>query len=161
MDVGRIAERVMTMDDKAWARHANPWSGWSRVAILPLLALALWSRVWIGWWCLVPVAGVALWAWINPRAFPAPTRLDSWMSRGVLGERLWLARAARPIPPGHARAARLLNSAAALGALPLAVGLWQLDPGLTLAGLILAMGAKLWFLDRMAWLKADAEAGRF
>lgn len=36
-------------------------------------------------------------------------------------------------------------------------GLALLDAGLTLAGLVAAMGGKLWFLDRMVWLKADME----
>jgi hypothetical protein len=54
--------------------------------------------------------------------------------------------------------ARLLNVAAGLAILILAIGLWRLDFGLTLAGLFASMGAKLWFLDRMVWLKADTVA---
>ena len=50
----RIA-RAHGMDDDSWARHANPWSVWTRVPILPLLALAIWSRSWIGWWAVLPV----------------------------------------------------------------------------------------------------------
>jgi hypothetical protein len=38
----------------------------------------------------------------------------------------------------------------------LAIGFWMLDFGLTLAGLSVAMGAKLWFLDRMVWLNSEA-----
>jgi len=37
----------MGMDDATWKRHANPWSGWSRITILPLLCLAIMSRVWV------------------------------------------------------------------------------------------------------------------
>jgi len=37
-------------------RHANPISVWTRFAVLPLLALSIWSPVWIGWWSLVPIA---------------------------------------------------------------------------------------------------------
>ena len=51
MDYGGWLERLMKMDDAAWKRHANPWSAWTRTLILPLLALTVWSRVWIGWWC--------------------------------------------------------------------------------------------------------------
>jgi hypothetical protein len=28
----------------SWMRHANPWSVWTRFAVLPLLILAVWSR---------------------------------------------------------------------------------------------------------------------
>ncbi len=48
MDYGRVLERAMAMDDTTWARHANPWSVWTRVPILPALALAIYSRAWIG-----------------------------------------------------------------------------------------------------------------
>lgn len=157
MDVGRAAERLMGMDDAAWARHANPWSGWTRVAILPLLALAIWSRVWLGWWSLAPVGALLVWTWVNPRVFPPPASVDSWMSRGVLGERIWLARKTDPIPPHHNRMAVILSVASGLGTALLIWGLVLLDAGLTLAGLLLAMGGKLWFLDRMVWLKADME----
>ncbi|MEL7048152.1 MAG: DUF6653 family protein, partial [Pseudomonadota bacterium] len=37
--VGSVIERAMAMDDSVWERHANPWSAWSRVPILPLLCL--------------------------------------------------------------------------------------------------------------------------
>lgn len=160
MDVSKLAERLMRMDDAAWARHANPWSGWSRVTVLPLLALAIWSRAWLGWYALVPVAAVLAWAWLNPRLFAQPHDAGTWMTRGVLGERIWLARETRPVPGHHAPVVRALTVASALG-LPLAAaGLLVYDVGLVLAGLTLAMGAKLWFLDRMVWLRAEVEAGK-
>jgi hypothetical protein len=84
-DVFRSLERLMAMDDRVWRRHANPWSGWTRVAALPLLVLAIWSRVWIGWWALVAVWLVVVWTWLNPRLFPEPRTLDAWMSRGRAG----------------------------------------------------------------------------
>lgn len=68
-----VTEKLMGMDDRVWARHANPWSGWTRVATLPLLAVAIWSREWIGWWALLAVAAVALWTWLNP-AVPAASK---------------------------------------------------------------------------------------
>lgn len=157
MDLGKLLERMMGMDDATWVRHSNPLSGWSRVSILPLLALAIWSRVWLGWHALWLIALVVLWTWLNPRLFGPPKSNEAWMTQGVFGERIWLARSSNPIPRHHDRVTRLLNIAAGLGGLILAVGLWRLDLGITLAGLIATMGAKLWFLDRMVWLKADVE----
>jgi hypothetical protein len=146
------------MDDATWARHSNPLSGWSRVSILPLFALAIWSRVWLGWHAFWIVLLIVLWTWVNPRVFGPPKSDDAWMTQGVLGERIWLGRSSRPIPRHHVRMTRLLNIAAGLAVLILAIGLWRLDLGLTLAGLFTAMGAKLWFLDRMVWLKTDTAA---
>jgi hypothetical protein len=145
----------MGMSDATWRRHANPWSGWTRFAILPAFALAVWSRVWIGWAALLPVAALIGWTFINPRAFPPPADYGAWMTRGVLGERLWLDRANRPIPAHHARAAFLTTIVAASGLPLLAWGLWVLDPFASFAGLTLAVGGKAWFLDRMVWLHAD------
>lgn len=159
MDIGRFSERMMGMDDATWTRHSNPLSGWSRVSILPLLSLAIWSRVWLGWHAVWLIAAVAIWTWMNPRMFGPPKSHDAWMTQGVLGERIWLARASRPIPYHHERVSRSLNITAGLGALVLAVGLWWLDFGLTVAGLVVTMGAKLWFLDRMVWLRRDTNRG--
>ncbi len=159
MDIGRLTERVMGMDDATWARHANPLSGWSRVSILPLLALVVWYREVLDHWTWGLIAALVLWTWLNPRIFPEPKSLDSWMSRGVLGERIWLARKSAPIVAHHARAAVVLNTIAGLGLIPLVWGLWIFDAGLTLAGLALTMGGKLWFLDRMVWLHADRTGG--
>ncbi|MGZ5363368.1 MAG: DUF6653 family protein [Mycobacterium sp.] len=63
-----------------------------------LLVLAIWSRVWIGWWCLVPVGVVVVWTLVNPRVFPVPRTLDSWASRAVLGETAWGRRSQTPVP---------------------------------------------------------------
>ena len=155
MDIFAAAERLMRMDDEGWRRHANPLSGWTRFAILPLLALAFWSRVWIGWAALFLVAALVVWTFVNPRAFPPPGDYGAWMTRGVLGERLWLDRARRAIPPHHIRAAYLTSVVAATGLPILGWGLWVLDPFATLLGLVLCVGGKAWFLDRMVWLHAD------
>lgn len=155
MDIGKISERVMGMSDEAWQRHMNPCSGWSRITILPLLVLAIWSRIWLGWGSLVPVLLVLIWTWLNPRLFGPPQSIDNWMSQGIMGERIWLARKREPIPDHHARATLTLNIINAAGCILLVAGVWSFDIGLTLAGLITSMGAKLWFLDRMVWLKAD------
>ena len=83
MTLRRAAAAAFRLDAEGWARHANPWSGWTRFATLPLLALACWSRAWIGWWAALPLALLLAWLWLNPRAFPPPRRWDAWMSRGA------------------------------------------------------------------------------
>ena len=150
--VMRSSERMMGMTDAVWARHANPLSVYTRIPILALLAFAIFARVWIGWWCLLPVAALIVWTFLNPRAFPPPKRFDSWASRAVLGERLYLDRANNPIPQEHVAAGRILAAASGLGVLVTAYGLIVLDGWATVAGVILASGAKLWFVDRMAFL---------
>ena len=152
----RFAEKIMGMNATTWARHANPWSGWSRVSILPLLTVAAWSRVWIGWWALLPVAAVLIWTWLNPRLFPPPASTDNWMSRGILGERIWLADGRAPALAHHRPAVRNLAAMGSAGALLLLLGLILLDLPLTVAGLAIAILSKLWLLDRMVWVHRDA-----
>lgn len=155
MDVGESSEKLMGMSDDVWQRHANPLSGWSRVSILPLLALAIWSRVWLGWWAMLPIFAMLIWTWLNPRIFPVPSSTDNWMSKGVLGERVWLKRKTVPIPSHHARMATTLNVLAGVGLIPFVIGLVQLNVWATVAGTSVMMIAKLWFLDRMIWLFDD------
>ncbi len=96
---------AMAMKDATWERHANPWSVWTRVPLLALFALAVYFRGPLGAW-LWPVLGLlALWAIVNPRAFPPPASTDNWASKGVFGERVWLNRAkigADPAPSPRA-----------------------------------------------------------
>ena len=144
----RIA-RAFRLDEEGWARHANPWSGWTRfVTCLPLLVLAIWSRTWFGPWALGPVALALLWIWLNPRA-----RNDSaWISRGVFGERFWSERGHGPVPGRRQTAPHVLNLAALAG-LPFTVwGVAALDVWPAVFGMALTIGAKLWYIDRMALL---------
>lgn len=155
MDFFRGAERLMNMDDRVWLRHANPWSGWTRMlTALPLLTLAIWSRVWLGAWAWVPVALAVLWIWLNPRAFPPPENLDNWMSKGVLGERIFLSHR-REIAPHHRRAAWVLSVLSLPGALVLIWGLYALWWEGAVFGMILTALPKVWFVDRMVWIYED------
>jgi hypothetical protein len=147
------------LDEAGWARHANPWSGWTRMAILPLLALVGWSRAWIGWWALLPLLLLIGFTWVNPRLFPPPARWDAWISRGVLGERLWVARDRVPVPAHHRRLPPLLSAVGAAGMLLLLYGVAMLEIWPTLLGLVVAYLAKLWFIDRMVWLHQDMGGG--
>lgn len=143
------------LDEEGWARHANPWSGWTRFATLPLLALAGWSRVWIGHWWLAILAVLCAWLWINPRLFAPPRHWNAWITRGVLGERLWLARDTVPVPPRHRRLPKVLSGVALAGFALMIWGVVVLGTWPTLAGMAVVLLAKLWFVDRMAWLHQD------
>ncbi|MEL6475739.1 MAG: DUF6653 family protein [Pseudomonadota bacterium] len=151
----QIIARAFAMDERTWERHASPWSCWTRVAILPLLCLAIWARVWIGWGCLIPIAALLVWTWVNPRAFPPPATTRAWASRAVMGERVWLNRGTVAIPRHHAVWAGLLSALPAAGLGPLIWGLYALEIWPLLLGLVLTMGPKLWFCDRMVWLYDD------
>lgn len=148
----KIFERAMLMDEAAWRRHANPLSVYTRYSALPLLGLAVWSRVWLGWWAIAPVAIALAWIWINPRLFPEPVSTGNWASKSVLGERVWLNRKNVPIPPGHMRAAMLLSVLNGLASLVAIYGLVVLDLFAAVSGTVAVILAKTWFLDRMVWL---------
>ena len=157
MDLFRLSERAMAMDGAAWDRHASPWSFWTRFSCLPLIALAIWSRVWIGWWALAPLALALVWTFANPRVFPQPKSLESWPAQGVIGERIFLSRR-DDVAPRHRRAAAVLTAVSGAGFVVMAVGLWALDLTATLVGMVGSMLAKAWFVDRMAWVAADWRA---
>jgi len=156
--LGRSTETLMRMNDAAWERHANPWSVWTRVAVMPLLAASAWSRLWIGWWFLIPTALIVVWIWLNPRVFARPKSLTSWASRGVMGERIWLTDDPETVAAHHHRVIRVLILISGLGGLIFVGGLLWLHLTATLVGLALTMLAKLWFLDRMVWIQREKES---
>lgn len=143
------------MSDDDWARHANPWSVWTRTTVLPVLILAVWSRVWLGWWALLPVAVAAAWMWINPRIFPKPGSTNNWASKGVLGERVWLNRDVVPIPAHHRTVPNVLSAISAVGMVFVIWGLIALNPWPVVLGAVVVYLGKLWFLDRMVWLFSE------
>jgi hypothetical protein len=150
-----IAERMMSMDEAIWQRHANPLSVYTRYLGLPLLAMGIWSRVWLGWWALLPIAAAIIWIWANPRIFPKPRSTNNWASKAVLGERVWLNRKQISVPSGHRRAALLLSILNGLASLLVIYGLAMLQVWPALAGIACVILAKTWFLDRMVWLFED------
>jgi len=152
----RAVARLMAMDDATWSRHANPWSGWTRAATTPVLFLALWSHVWLGWWALVPIAALAVWLWLNPRLFPPPSTTTNWATRGVLGEQLWLAGDPRAHAPRHAGPVRwIVGGQAAFTAVGI-YGLIVEDFWAAFLGWHAGAAMKLWFVDRMARLYDEA-----
>ena len=146
---------LFQMDDETWARHANPWSVWTRTTTLLLLIVAFWSRTWLGMWSLVPIACAIIWTWINPRLFKKPESTDNWASMAVLGERVWLNRKEIPLPKYHRLAPNILSSLSGIGALFVIWGVYTLDIWPTLFGAAIIYLSKLWFLDRMVWIYRD------
>ncbi|MEP0911521.1 hypothetical protein NDI45_11410 [Leptolyngbya sp. GB1-A1] len=155
MTVERKIANTFHMDEETWARHANPWSVWTRFTVLPILILVIWSRVWLGWWSLVPIAIALFWMWINPRIFAKPQSTNHWASKSVLGERVWLNRDTVPVPEHHQRVPNVLSLVSVIGMAVVIWGLVTLDGCLTLLGCALVYLSKLWFLDRMVWLYED------
>ena len=150
--------RLFAMDEATWARHANPWSVWTRFTALPLLLAAVWSHAVLGWGALLPVALVLAWIWVNPRAFPPPRSTESWAARATFGERLWLDRNRRVVPRRHRRLPHVLSTLGGLGFALAVAGALALRFWPMLAGLLLCVLAKLWFCDRMVWLYEDMAA---
>ena len=93
--------KVFKMDEKTRRRHSNPWSVYSRFSMIPLIALAFWSRLWLGWWSAALIVAVFLWVWLNPRIFPEPKSTNNWASKVVLGEWVWMNRKNVAVPAHH------------------------------------------------------------
>lgn len=142
-------------------KHANPWSVWTRFATLPFLVLAVWSRVWIGWYCLIPIAVLVIWLIVNPTLFPKPKSFDHWGSKAVLGEKYWAERKKMPVPAHHHVPVVILTILQTIGGILLIIGLWQLEITMTILGTILVYMAKMWFLDRMVWVFEDMKNKEF
>ena len=155
MDFEKRIAVIFKMDDETWSRHANPWSVWTRFIILPVLALVIWSRAWLGWYSLIPIGAVLIWTWLNPRAFNKPKTTKHWSSKAVLGERVWIKRKDLPVPQHHLKAILVLNILTASGVPFLIWGLYTLRLWPTVLGVLLVYLGKMWFLDRMVWLFED------
>ncbi|MBU2664597.1 hypothetical protein KOI35_13925 [Actinoplanes bogorensis] len=153
----RIA-RVFGLQGDKWMRHANAASVWTRFTVLSLLALAIWSRDWIGWYCLIPIALAVLWMMVNPLLFPPPRSTRNWASASVLGERVWSERGTADIPAQfRSPVPNLTNVIGVAGLILLAYGLVRLDVLTTVAGVLIVNVSKLWYLDRMALLFAEVK----
>lgn len=144
------------MSDEAWRRHANPWSVYTRFAAIPAMILAIWSRVWLGWWALVPVAAVIVWLLLNPHVFAAVTVARGWAAKGIYGEKLWLHEPDR-VPPAYRALLRWLAVPGLAGFGLLAWGLAELSVWPTVFGGTLIVLAQLWRIDRLGLLYEDSE----
>jgi hypothetical protein len=152
MGLARRVANAATTSEETWRRHANPWSVWTRFAAVPAMILAVWSRVWIGWWSLAPVAVVMIWLfWLNLRIFPPVTEPGSWAAKGVYGEKLWLRNLSRGSAE-HQAIRRFLVVVGLAGFGFLIWGLVQLDFWPILYGATLVVLGKLWLIDRFGML---------
>ena len=86
---------MAVLSEKTWERHANPWSGFTRIISFPLLYLPLWylsdfiANPMKYWYVLFVGILVIIWYAINPRLFQKPKDAHHYLTRGVLGEKIW------------------------------------------------------------------------
>jgi hypothetical protein len=153
--VEKLISKFFRLDEEGWMRHANPWSGWTRIPCLALLVAAFWSRVWLGWYSTILIVAVFLLTYFNPRIFPKPKSTNNWASKAVLGERVWLNRDKVSVPEHHRLVPNILNLVALFGLMLVIWGVYRLDAFATILGTVIAYMGKLWFLDRMVWLWED------
>lgn len=152
MDIFDFTQRAMRMTDASWARHANPWSVYSRILGGTLVFFAIWSIYWIGWFSLFAIAIAIVWIYVNPRLFAPPKEASSWAAKGVLGERAFLHRKDIPIPRGHLIIGWITTSVS-IAFLAISVyGILYRDFWIAFSGWHASMLAKIWFVDRMVWL---------
>ena len=149
---------VFGLQGDGWMRHASPASVGTRFTVLPLLAVSVWSRAWLGWWCLLPVALSIAWMFLNPRVFSRPRSTKNWASKAVLGERIWIEADRSSLPVAfRSRVPSLAQWYQALGLPFIVYGLIDFDVVATFAGVLIVLGGKLWYLDRMVLLFEDAK----
>ena len=86
---------MAVMKEKTWERHANPISGFTRIITYPFVYIPLWFLAEFledpltHWYVAVLGILVIIWFAVNPRLFKKPANFHHYMSRGVLGEKLW------------------------------------------------------------------------
>jgi uncharacterized protein DUF6653 len=154
--------RLFGLEGQSWMRHANPASVWTRFTVLSLLSLAIWSRDWIGLWCLLGVGLAIIWMFVNPLFLKAPKSTRNWASRTVLGERIWVDRDKVELPEQfRSRAASLIaNAYSTVGMGILVFGLVDLNVLATVTGILITHGGKAWYLDRVSLLFAEMKGRR-
>ena len=156
----RRVAKAFGLEGDSWMKHANPASVWTRFTVVSLFAVAVWSRDWIGIWCLIPIGFAIAWMFVNPLLFKEPRSTRNWASRAVFGERIWVDRDKIDLPEQfRSRATSLAaNGYSTIGMGLLAFGLVDLNVLATVAGILIIHGGKLWYMDRMSLLFADMKS---
>jgi hypothetical protein len=149
--------KLFGLEGENWMRHANFASVWTRFTVLSLLSLAIWSRDWIGAWCLIGVGLAIIWMFVNPLLFQPPKSTRNWASRAVLGERIWVDRSTVDLPEQFRSpaAALIANAYSTIGMGILAFGLVDLNLLATVTGILITHGGKAWYMDRVSLLFAE------
>ncbi len=127
------------LSDTAWEKHSNPWSGWTRTLSMPLLATGFYLH---NWWI---VAITIMWLIINPVFFSKPKKINNWMSKGVLGEKIYTQDRKyfkKDLPT-------LLNASNIFFFTLFIYFSWIQNLEAAILSGILVMVIKFWFIDRM------------
>ena len=132
-------------NNDTWKKHSNPWSGWTRVAATPFLYHALWLR---NPYYLV---AVTIFLAINPRLFSAPKKTTNWMSKGVIGEKIYTSALIT-----KDFISTTLCILMALSSSILIYAVWTHDLLLSVLLFVLSMTFKFWYLDRMVFLYEES-----
>jgi uncharacterized protein DUF6653 len=134
--------RVALVRRAVFARHANPWSAWTRWASTPLMLVPVWTRR------RSHAVLVGAWLTVNPVLFPKVTDERHWATRAMLGEELWITRR----PKDSATALSVVTSAVAVIAL-VAARRHRLVPAAAASAVQMALTLVYWeqmvqYLDR-------------
>ncbi|AFK19083.1 hypothetical protein E6P09_09890 [Haloferax mediterranei ATCC 33500] len=132
-----------------WERHANPWSGGTRILVYPVLMYAIYKRN-----RRLFAATVAFIA-VNPVLFPRPERTDNYLSRIVLAEREWLDEGNGTMSLDYPNVLNVLNIPVTVYAFASAI---RRKPVGTVLGTLGVMVLKLWWTD--AIVKETGVTGR-
>jgi hypothetical protein len=134
--------RLARLRRAIFARHANPWSAWTRWASTPLVLVPVWTRR--------PGHAVLVGAWlaVNPIVFGRVTDERNWATRAMLGEELWITRR----PKDAAAALSVVTSGAAVIAI-VAARRHRLAPAAAATAVQMALTLVYWeqmarYLDR-------------
>ena len=143
---------MTVLSEKTWQRHANPWSGFTRIISFPLLYIPIWflsdffTNPLKYWYVVFVGILVIIWYTLNPKLFHTPKDFHHYLSRGVLGEKIWTEDRKK-----DAIALILTLAMVPFFLLSIAAAYLQLFwPTLFFA--VVPYLLKLWFIDRMVFL---------
>ena len=137
------------LPDDAWARHSNPWSGWTRLLAYPVLILAVYAR---DRWLFAGTLGFLA---VNPVLFAEPeTESDAWMSRVVWAEWRWTDAGEPLFGLGFPQVLNLLQVPVFCYNVYAAV---RRRPVATVVATAATMALKLWFVNELVTATEDAD----